>query len=132
MNNGSFCRHADLPRVEESPKDDLGLSACRWMILIMGLTLLAASLRSAPGRTIAGHLPPSSITDGLRLALYRRQKDVDPLEMLSAEGGEFPTQSRGPSEIYHLSSTSLSWKNCTHPYILMSNHLLHPLPDILV
>jgi hypothetical protein len=37
----------------------------RGMESVSILTLLAANLRSAPGNTIAGDLPPSSINDGL-------------------------------------------------------------------
>ena len=58
-------RHADLPRVEHRAKDNLARSARFVSKTQTRRTLLAASLMSAQGRTIAADLPPSSITDGL-------------------------------------------------------------------
>jgi hypothetical protein len=48
------------------------------------LTLLAAIFTSAPGKTSAGDLPPSSITDGLPVSSTFYEKDDDILQVLAA------------------------------------------------
>jgi hypothetical protein len=68
VNENPLGRHADLPGVEHRTKDDLARSArLEWKPQTRH-TLLAASLTSAQGRTIAADLPPNSITDGLHVS----------------------------------------------------------------
>jgi hypothetical protein len=83
MDDNSFSRHADLPRVEESSKYDLSSAPT-----FRGLTLLAAILTSAPGRTSAGDLPPNSMTDGLPISFVNEKLDENVLEMLSTKSRE--------------------------------------------